>query len=342
MTGPAHGGDVAGAAARYGRPPADWLDLSTGINPWPYPLPALAPDAWTRLPQGDDEAALAAAARTAYSVDPAAELVAAPGTQAILQWLPRLIAPDAVGVVVPTYGEHADQWRAAGHGVADLPDLTTAEAFAGGGGARVVALGQPNNPDGRHWPPPRLRTLADRLAAGGGWLVVDEAFADTMPAVSVAGAAGRPGLLVLRSFGKFFGLAGLRLGFAIGPAEPSDRLRAALGPWAVSGPALAIGAAALADRDWQAATRTRLEAAAARLDNLLAAAGCRPLGGTPLFRLVETADAAGLADTLARAGILVRRFADRPHRLRFGLPGAEPDWRRLATALGLAATAGGN
>ncbi len=338
---PAHGGDVAGAAARTGRPASAWLDLSTGINPWPYPVPPLAAETWTRLPQRDAEARLTAAARTAYGAGKAAAIVAAPGTQAILQWLPRLIAPVAVGVVEPTYGEHGAQWRAAGHAVADLADLAAADAFAAGEGPRVVALGQPNNPDGRHWPPAGLIGLADRLAAAGGWLVADEAFAEAMPGTSIAAAAGRPGLIVLKSFGKIFGLAGLRLGFALAPTALCDALSRALGAWAVSGPALAVGAAALEDRDWLAATRPRLDDAARRLDGVLTRAGCRPLGGTPLLRLVETPGAAGdLADRLAGHAILVRRFDAHPRWLRFGLPGAEGDWRRLTAALGVASAAG--
>ena len=330
----AHGGDVAAAARRHGRPAGDWVDLSTGVNPWPYPLPDLAADAWTRLPQHDAAERLIAAARAAYGAGPEAGIVAAPGTQAILQWLPRLIGADAAGVITPTYGEHARLWQASVP-LSALADLAAADAFAGGPGRRVVALGQPNNPDGRHWPPERLTGLAGTLAAGGGWLVVDEAFADVLPEASVAPAGGAEGLIVLRSFGKIFGLAGLRLGFALTTPAFAERLADALGPWAVAGPALQIGAAALADAAWLSAARRRLAAAAERLDHLLAEHRCRPLGGTALFRLAETPGAAAaLADGLARHGILVRQFATAPRHLRFGLPGPEAHWRRLDGALG--------
>jgi cobalamin biosynthetic protein CobC len=199
-------------------------------------------------------------------------------------------------------------------------------------GADLVVVVNPNNPDGRIVGRDALLALADTLAPG--LLVVDEAFMDVGPSdASLASEVARPNLVVLRSFGKFFGLAGLRLGFALAPPEIAGRLAAALGPWAVSGPALAIGAAALADAAWIAATRMRLAAASRRLDDLLAVAALEAVGGTALFRLVRTPVADALFEHLGAAGIFVRRFAGEPTWLRFGLPGDEPAWQRLAAAL---------
>jgi cobalamin biosynthetic protein CobC len=329
-----HGGDLADARALFPDAPTPWIDLSTGINPRPYPLPPVPPEAWTRLPGKAEEAALRRAAAAAYGAPGPDRVVPAPGTQALISLLPRLRPPGRVAVLSPTYGEHAAAWRAAGHEVAETvraDDLADAD---------VAVVTRPNNPDGRLMPRADALALAAALAARGGWLVADEAFADVLdPRRSLCPDADAPGLVVLRSFGKFFGLAGVRLGFAVcAPALAADVARA-LGPWATSGPAVAVGTAALSDGAWIADERLRLAHEAARLDALLAAAGLPVVGGTSLFRLVEHPDARGRADRLGRAGIYVRRFPARPDRLRFGLPGHARAWRRLADALGIEETA---
>lgn len=323
---PLHGGDLAGAEARFGRPAEGWLDLSTGINPYPYPLPELAPELWTRLPDRGAETGLVAAACRCYGVADPAMVAAAPGSQALIQWLPRLVAPARVTVVGPTYGEHAAAWAAAGHEVAvtDGADVDSA--------SRVVVVVNPNNPDGHRYDPAGLLELAAALDRRDGLLVVDEAFADVAPELSVAGRVG-PGLVVLRSVGKFFGLGGLRLGFAVAAPELATRLRTAIGPWAVSGPAVAVGTAALADEAWIAGMRRRLRAEAVALDEILAAAGLTPTGGTDLFRLATAPRAWTLWDHLGQRGVLTRPFAEQTRWLRFGLPGGTAARERLRRAL---------
>lgn len=319
---PVHGGDLAAAERRWGRPAQGWLDLSTGINPWPYPLPALPAEAWTRLPGAEGEAALRAAAADRFGCRPD-QVLAAPGTSVLIQALPRLRPPGRVAILSPTYGEHAQAWRTAGHAVTEPATLAQAA------GADVVVAVNPNNPDGRTLSPAALLAAADALPSGG-LLVVDEAFGDVVPALSVAGAL-RPGLVVLRSFGKFYGLAGLRLGFALAEPDFLARLAAQFGPWPVSGPALEVGAAALADGAWARAMGERLADQAARLDAMLAEGGLTVLGGASLFRLAHGAD--DLYDRLGRAGILTRAFAGRAGLLRFGLPGDEAGLARLRAAL---------
>ena len=323
-----HGGDIHWAERVFGRPPNSWLDLSTGINPFPYPVDGLPVTAWTQLPDtGVDRALREAAARYYRAGDPAL-VVAAPGSQALIQWMPRLRAPSQVAVVGPTYCEHARAWAGAGHSVTTIVDVDMA-----GPGVDVLVVTNPNNPDGRVCPPRRLMEVADWLSGRGGLLLVDEAFADLDPAKSVAAYAGTPGLVVLRSFGKFFGLAGLRLGFGLAAPALIDSLRDALGPWAVSGPAAQIAERALRDTEWIAATRVRLTKGAARLDALLRNAGLTVVGGTGLFRLVAGVTAPDLFAHLARRGILVRHFPDRPDWLRFGQPGDDGGYARLAEAL---------
>lgn len=330
-----HGGNLADARARYGTPAGGWLDLSTGINPHPYPLPDLPRALWTALPQADAEARLKAAAAGAYGAPAQAAIVPAPGTQALIQLLPRVLGSDRAAVVAPTYGEYAPAWQAAGARVQEVADAKAGLSALAGARRPALILCNPNNPDGWTVPADQLHTLADRLAAAGGVLVVDEAFADVAPEVSVAARADRPGLVVLRSFGKFFGLAGLRLGFALCPPELGRALGQALGPWAVPGPALEVGRIALADDAWQTAMRHRLSQEAYRLEALLDRAGLESAGGTALFRLVRHGEASVWHARLARAGVWVRAFPQQPELLRVGLPGGPADWHRLTRGLGL-------
>ncbi|WP_035690725.1 threonine-phosphate decarboxylase CobD [Azospirillum halopraeferens] len=328
-----HGGDLDAARAAFPGAPEPWIDLSTGINPWPYPLPDLPAEAWTRLPGAAAEERLRRTAARRYGAAGPDRVAAAPGSQALIQVLPRLRPPGRVAVAGPTYAEHARGWAAAGHAVA------TVAAVADAGDADVVVVVNPNNPDGRIVPPDEILAVAERQAARGGWLVVDEAFADVAPAASVAAAAGeRQGLVALRSFGKFYGLAGVRLGFALAEPVLAAAVRAAVGPWAVAGPALAIGTAALEDDAWAQATRRRLADASAALDRRLTGGGLVVDGGTDLFRLIRDARAPALYRALGRAGILVRRFPDRPDLLRLGLPADEDAAVRLSDVVRAAGT----
>jgi len=268
-----------------------------------------------------------AAAAARYGA-PAGMVVAGPGSQALIQALARIIPRGAVGVLGPTYGGLKAAFAAAG---AQVDEAKRVEDV---GDLDVAIVVNPNNPDGRISARADLLDLHRRLARRGGVLIVDEAFADFDGEGESLAPVLSTGAVVLRSFGKSFGLAGLRLGFAIGSPDIVESLRAALGEWPVSGPAIAIGTKALADFAWTDATRDRLGKDAARLDALIERAGWRILGGTRLFRLAAKADARAAFERLLAAGILTRPFADAPDRLRFGIPGDENAWRRLAAALG--------
>jgi cobalamin biosynthetic protein CobC len=320
-----HGGDLAAAHALFPGAPEPWIDLSTGINPIPYPLPALPLSLWTRLPGAAEEKALLAAARAAYRVPDRADIVVAPGTQILIELLPRLAPRGSVAVLGPTYAEHAHAWRKGRFAVREIATLDEA------GEAATVIVVNPNNPDGRTISRKALAEQAALCAARGGLLVVDEAFCDVVPEASLVSELP-PAAVILRSFGKTYGLAGVRLGFAIAAPELTKSLAAALGPWAVAGPALAVGAAALNDASWLANAAASRARDASRLDALLSPHG-HVVGGTSLFRLLETPQALGLFARLGRRGIYVRRFRDAPHRLRFGLPGDDAQWSRLQAAL---------
>jgi cobalamin biosynthetic protein CobC len=323
-----HGGDLTEAMARYGGEAADWLDLSTGINPWAYPFDQIAAAAWRRLPSQADGQALLAVARHAYRVPDGVDLVAAPGTQALIQWLPHLAANGPVAIVGPTYNEHAPAWRNAGHEVIEVPDLAALPADA----VHAVIV-NPNNPDGRIADHATLATVAARLHQRGGWLLVDEAFADVDPAIGAAVLCAKLPVVILRSFGKFYGLGGLRLGFAVAAPAIIQRIATALGSWAVSGPALQVGAQALADDAWANHMRAQLAEHATRLDFILTQAGGRVVGGTSLFRFVRHPDARYLHVQLARQRVWVRKFDWASDHLRFGLPADDAELGRLADAL---------
>ncbi|HEX3503003.1 MAG TPA: threonine-phosphate decarboxylase CobD [Xanthobacteraceae bacterium] len=323
-----HGGDLNAARTMFPGAPEPFLDLSTGINPTSYPLPSLSVDVFARLPDSAAFAKLATAAAAAYGVHSAAHVVPAPGTQILLSVIAGLAPRGRAVVLTPTYAEHARAARRAGHNVEETSDIAAL------GDADLAILTNPNNPDGRRFAKDELIAVAKKLAARGGLLLVDEAFMDVGPVqASLAGEVPRGNIVVLRSFGKFFGLAGLRLGFAIAAPSFAERIESLLGPWAVSGPALAVGAQALADRTWIEATRAQLAQAANRLDALLTTSGLDMVGGTTLFRLVRSRTATELFHHLGRAGIFVRKFPDHPEWLRFGLPAAEPHWQRLQEAM---------
>jgi len=318
-----HGGDLDAAIARHGGAPADWLDLSTGINPRPYPLPTLPARAWGALPTRAEIAALCDAARAAYGTD--ADIVPLAGAQAAIQIVPHLHPAGRARVLTPTYNEHAATLRAAGW---QVEECATLDALRGADLAVVV---NPNNPDGRRHPTEALTDLGQSV----GLLVVDESFCDAEPTLSLAGrlSADADRIVVQRSFGKFYGLAGLRLGFVLTGGRLADRMRAMGGPWPVSGPAIAIGQTALGDDAWRTETAARLDRDAARLDALCVAAGWSLVGGTSLFRTYETGDAAAARTRLAEGRIWARIFPYSPTWIRLGLPGDEPGWSRLAERL---------
>lgn len=312
-----HGGNLDWAKARWGQ--GTWVDLSTGINRVPYPMPALPDWAVTALPPAPAMAGLLAAAQGAWETD--APILALPGAQAAIQLIPLLSAPGTARVLGPTYNEHAACLRACGWAVEEVGTLADLA------GADLAVVVNPNNPDGQRHTPGVLLDLLPRV----GRLVVDESFADPQPAFGLTGRAASPGLLVLRSFGKFYGLAGLRLGFVLGEAPEVERLRALSGPWPVSGPAIVAGTAALADRDWAAATITRLHQDCARMDALAIRRGWSLVGGTELFRLYDTPGATEAQDHLARDKVWSRIFPWSPRLIRLGLP-APGEWDQVAAA----------
>ncbi len=295
--------------------------MSTGINRVQYPVDDLPSDIWQKLPTKSAQAALVKAAQTAYGTS--APLLALAGAQAAIQLLPTLGTPGRARVLGPTYNEHAAALQSAGWQVIEVDRLDCLN------GAELAVVVNPNNPDGRGYSAQTLLDLSKKV----GTLIVDESFADPQPELSIAKHAGQDGLFVLRSFGKFYGLAGLRLGFVIGPQAQIDRLQEISGPWPVSGPAIEIGCRALTDREWAEHTITRLRDEAQTMDQLAEKAGFDLVGGTELFRLYEAPDAQAAQDRLARHQIWSRIFPWSDRLIRLGLPGPQDEWNRLGEAL---------
>jgi cobalamin biosynthesis protein CobC len=329
LPGESHGGNLAQARRLFPQAPEPWLDLSAAASPHAYPFADLSPEVLARLPEEEDLRRLEEAAANFYGVADASCVVAASGTQGLIQWLPQSLRAGRVGILGFTYSEHARSWRRAGADVQiferpdDLQDVD------------VAVVVNPNNPDGRLVPAMDLADLAAHLASRGGMLVVDEAFVDFLPqSASLLSVLPSAGATVLRSFGKPFGLPGLRLGFAVGPPNFCAKLRVALGPWPVSSAAIAIGCKAFADESWFAAIRACLAADAEKLDICLAKAGFAIIGGTPLFRLASHAEAAAIFDRFGHAGIWTRRFAEKLEWLRFSAPRDGAELNRLTATLG--------
>jgi cobalamin biosynthesis protein CobC len=320
-----HGGNLHEAAERYRIPYTQWLDLSTGINPHGYPVPPVPADAWRRLPDdGDDFAACAA---RYYGAPDAAHVLPVAGSQAAIRALPALLPRAQVGVAPLTYSEYAPAFARAGHQVVPLdvawerlPDALT----------HVVVV-NPNNPTAAHLNADRLLHWHAQLSARGGTLLVDEAFADTMPSASLAASTCLDGLIVLRSPGKFFGLAGVRAGFVLGAPALLGRLRRTLGAWTVSGPARHAVKAALADEAWQQQMRSQLARESARLVELLHAYGV-DTRSTPLFAWTDDARAPALHEALAKRGVWTRLFTS-SGSVRFGLPASDAQWARFDDSL---------
>lgn len=319
-----HGGRLRDAAARYGIPLAGWLDLSTGVNPEGWKAGAAPESVWRRLPEEND--GLEEAAHAYYGTQ---QLLPAAGSQAILQALPFLRAPSRVGVIHPGYSEHAHAWRRAGNRVSLIGPEAMPDAAAV---SEVLVVSNPNNPTGTRFSPEQLLGWCASLSRRGGWLVVDEAFIDATPGDSLAPFCPRSGLIILRSLGKFFGLAGARVGFVMAEPLLLEQLRGILGPWSVSGPSRWVAAEALKAQKWQDGARKRLVSGAARLHSLLSGHDLSPAGGCALFQWVRISHANEVYEKLARQGILTRLFHD-PSSLRFGLPGHEAEWERLKSAL---------
>lgn len=327
LPAPKHGGDLGDVVDLTAGDAAAWLDLSTGINPNPYPALSVSDTVSHRLPSAARYKSLCEAARAYYGCGDNIAIVPGAGSQTLIQMLPQILTRQKVAIPGFTYSEHARVWRLNGRGVAIVESLDDLQA------ADIAVVVNPNNPDGRIYDEAVLRPLAEDLTARGGWLIVDEAFGDVAPETSAVNLAQDTNTIILKSLGKFFGLAGLRVGFLLAGPELAARAVDHIGPWPVSGPSMETAIVALGDSVWQRDMRARLTHSAQRLDGLFKAHGFEVSGGTDLFRLMRFDKVDDLFHHLLDHQIYVRKYAEKPDCLRLGVPGNDEDFLRLKTAL---------
>ena len=329
-----HGGALDQMRLAFPNASEPWIDLSTGINPWSYPVTELAQANLRNLPTTQLYDACRDAMAAAIGAKPNA-LLLSPGSELIIRLLPDVLQTRRIAILAPAYGDHASTWARAG---AEIVQAENPLDYINAVDAIVIC--HPNNPDGRYFDLAAVEWARKKLAARGGWLIVDEAYAELIPDLSLVSKGGEDGLVILRSFGKFYGLAGLRLGSVLAPSIILEAIARRLGVWPVSGAALEIGTRAYADMAWQAEARKKLLIAARQLDVALESVGVSVVGGTDLFRLVEVDDAHAQFHHLAEAGVYVRRFDWSETHLRIGLPATLEAQDKLIGALTLSAGLG--
>lgn len=323
----AHGGCLSAFQRAYPMAPSPWYDLSTGVNPFHYPFNGHFASSLCALPEAEKLDALRHAAAQAYD-SCAEDIVAAPGTQTIIGLMPYLLAPPRVYIEAPTYSGHEESWHGAHIQCESRSDLMNTQIDPG----CTYILCRPNNPDGRRNTILELQDFATHVQGHDGTLVIDASFAD-FEFENVSEIVQNPAVIMLRSFGKTFGLAGLRLGFAVSKHPVMKRLAVALGPWPLHGSALSIGTEALNDKTWRRETAKKLLANQQRLQEMMSSAGLTYLGGTHLFSLFSHRNAPNLWHRCAINGVATRRFRDRADWLRLGTPGDEDAFYRVRTAL---------
>jgi len=319
-----HGGRLLEAAQKYQIPVGGWLDLSTGINPNGYPIPRIPDSIWLRLPENLD--GLIDAAQHYYQCD---SLLAVAGSQAAIQALPQLRKASVVGLVTPSYAEHVHAWRRAGHSIVGL-SANDIELHINQ--LDCLVLVNPNNPSACRFSKEQCFAWLEVLQKKNGWLIVDEAFIDCMPELSLSSYAPLKGLIILRSIGKFFGLAGIRAGFVLAEADILEQLNELLGPWALSNPTRFVTVCALQDKQWQDDMQVQLQQGSERLAHLLRDYQLMPAGSTSLFQWVVVDNAEEIHYLLAKQAVFTRLFTQ-PASLRFGLPANEAEWAHLTAAL---------
>lgn len=330
-----HGGNLTEAIKQYNITKENWLDLSTGISPWTYPFQPLPDRVWQELPPSGSE--LLASAAKFYDVKQNS-ITATPGSQIAIRLLPQLFEPSKVAIPTLGYKEHAASWQMANHQTLHYHDATELLELINTNRVEHVVVINPNNPNGEKL---NLRTLDRIILKISGICIIDEAFIDyydddfdegddstsISSATKVLSDFEYDNLIILRSVGKFFGLAGIRLGFCIGFHPSLQTLNALLQPWSISHASQYIGIQALQDKQWQQQQRVKIKqhqnAFQMALNDLLnqhleqhtsAEAG--------LFTTVFADDTAlnKLHHQLAKQGILTRLDNDQQSWLRFGLP----------------------
>ncbi|HAT84790.1 threonine-phosphate decarboxylase CobD [Cohaesibacter gelatinilyticus] len=329
-----HGGDLGWAMEAYGGQKEDWLDLSTGINRRSYPFSIdRALSDIRELPSTTDLKTCLEAARLAYQCPKDLTIVAGPGTQILINSIPHILKPGRCHIAEPTYSEHRGAMELAGvpcSGFTAIDDLLAQNIDQ----RSCVIVVNPNNPDGHTLSSPELLEFSVHLQKSNSTLIIDEAFGDIDPTQSIIPhLSSRSNIVVFRSFGKFFGLAGIRLGFVIGSEEITNKITSFHGPWTASSVALKVGSQALSDLEWHKKERELLTHWSERLQSCLARHGLSVVGGTGLYLLIESEYARRLHMHLAKHHIWSRIFTYQDRWLRLGIPMQDAELKRFVSAL---------
>ncbi|MGB0495833.1 MAG: threonine-phosphate decarboxylase CobD [Kangiellaceae bacterium] len=323
-----HGGQLQKQAKKYNIPAENWLDLSTGISPYSYPVQTIPSSMWRRLPEFSDS--LLKAVKQYYG---SSKFVACAGSQAAIQAIPQVwkqvlkfsaTRPAKIWLPKVGYKEHQKHWISNGFSITHYVELPNASDLEENS---VVVVINPNNPSGAVYDSKILLELANTLAKKNGLLIIDEAFIDSNLSLSIATKASHfKNLIILRSIGKFFGLAGIRLGFAFANDTWLKQLKVKLGEWPISGPSLYIAEKALSDSSWQSAQRFRLDKQSMALHSLLRRVFNLNSKGCNLFRTINLANATEIFESLCKQAVYVR-LTDDKKSLRFGIPDSDGFFR---------------
>jgi len=332
-----HGGQLSKVAKQFGIPEQEWLDLSTGIAPFSYAIPAISEKIWQDLPTISPS--LIRAAQQYYQAKfcwPVA------GSQQLIEKLPSLWNDKNSAIesgkkqhaYLPKVGykEHQRAWSLAGYQIHfyqdALPDNIEKNS--------IVVVINPNNPLTDTFSIQQLTQLKAHCQQQKALLIIDEAFADIFPSEfsfvphltnynennndsANDNENESDDLIVLRSFGKFFGLAGIRIGFACTTEIWRDIIKESIGPWSINGPALFIAEQALQDTQWQIEQSLRLEKYSKKLQELLKLhLPNASIKANALFITVFLDNAASVYEKLCQQGVYVR-LTDEQNALRFGV-----------------------
>jgi cobalamin biosynthetic protein CobC len=324
-----HGGQLNNVAKLFKRPLNEWLDLSTGISPISYPIPSIPQIIWQQLPQTSN--GLIEAAKRYYGTG---NIITTSGSQAVIARLPSLYLnytkrlPNKIDVWLPVVGykEHERSWHDAGFNIKRYQNLPTFKDLKLNA---IVVVINPNNPTGELHQQHTLKALLKTVESLSGWLIIDEAFMDVItPNQTLIDLSTNKHLFVLRSIGKFFGLAGIRIGFLSAHSMWLLKLQQLSSPWEVNGPAQFIAEQALKDHTWQSAQRKTLIALSIKLEMLLTETfadstnNCLKnieVSGCGLFKTLVHPQATEIYQKFCHQGLYVR-LCDENNALRFGIP----------------------
>jgi len=248
---PDHGGDLVWASDTFHRPIHEWVDLSTGISPWAYPVPNVPPETWQPLPY-QQQPLLDAAAH--YYQCPYTHVLPVAGSQCAIDAIPQTLKKSCVAIPLTGYQEHAKSWEKSGHQVIHYDDPEQLQCLLAQKKIHHIVIINPNNPTAEYWSMSALLALHSQLSSQQK-LIVDEAFMDLDEQHSLRSYIGRDtafdNIIVLRSVGKFFGVAGVRLGFVLSASSYLSLLQQVIPLWQVSNIALWLGEKILLDDEWQ-------------------------------------------------------------------------------------------